>query len=65
MLPLNKIHAFGGDYMYPQQIYGNMIFTKENLYLALNEMIKKGRVTQEDAKSIAYKWLYTNPKSFY
>lgn len=65
MLPTSKIHLFGGDYMYPQQIYGNLIFTKENLYIAFSELIEKGILTEEQAKQIAYDWLYANPKSFY
>ena len=65
MLPTSKIHLFGGDYLFPQQIYGNMIFTKENLYLALNDLVNKGTITEEHAKQIAYDWLYANPKAFY
>lgn len=65
MLPTNKIHAFGGDYIYPQQISGNILFTKENIYLALSDLVRKGRLTEDDAKEIAYDWLYGNPKKFY
>ena len=65
MLPTNKIHLFGGDYLFPQQIYGNVIFTKENLYIALINLIKKGTLTGEQAKQIAYDWLYVSPKAFY
>jgi predicted TIM-barrel fold metal-dependent hydrolase len=65
MLPLNKIHAFGGDYIYPQQIYGNMLFTRENIYTALSDLIRRGRLSENDAKKIAYDWLYANPREFY
>jgi predicted TIM-barrel fold metal-dependent hydrolase len=65
MLPLNKIHAFGGDYIYPQQIYGNMLFTRENIYIALSDLIRRGRLSEDEAKKIAYDWLYANPKEFY
>ena len=65
MLPTNKIHLFGGDYIYPQQIYGNVIFTKENLYFAFSELIKKGTLSEDQAKKVAYDWLYANPKAFY
>jgi len=65
MLPTNKIHLFGGDYLFPQQIIGNMIFTKENLYIALSELIEKGVLIENQAKKIAYDWLYGNPKAFY
>ena len=65
MLPTSKIHLFGGDYLFPQQIYGNVIFTKENLYLAFADLIKKGILTEDRAKQISYDWLYANPKAFY
>ncbi len=65
MLPTSKIHAFGGDYLFPQQIYGNVIFTKENMYFAFSDLIKKGVMTENDAKRIANDWLYVNPKAFY
>ena len=65
MLPTNKIHLFGGDYLFPQQIFGNMIFTKENLYVALSDLIRKGTMNEEQAKKIAVDWLYNNPKAFY
>jgi hypothetical protein len=65
MLPTSKIHLFGGDYLYPQQIYGSLIFTKENLYITLSELIKKGLMSEEQAKKIAIDWLYNNPKTFY
>jgi predicted TIM-barrel fold metal-dependent hydrolase len=65
MLPTSKIHLFGGDYLFPQQIYGSVIFTKENLYIALSDLIKKGILNEEQAKKIAVDWLYNNPKAFY
>lgn len=65
MLPTNKIHAFGGDYLFPQQIYGDVIFTKENLYKAFSELIQEGLLTTDQTKQIVYDWLYANPKAFY
>jgi len=65
MLPTSKIHLFGGDYLFPQQIYGNVIFTKENLYIAFSDLIEKGILTEERARQIAYDWLYAFPKEFY
>ena len=65
MLPTNKIHAFGGDYFYPQQIAGHLKFAKENIYFAFDDLIKKGIMTIDDAKTVIYDWLYANPKTFY
>jgi hypothetical protein len=65
MLPTNKVHAFGGDYFYPQQIAGHLKFAKENIYIAFDDMIRKGIMNLEDAKKVIYDWLYANPKAFY
>lgn len=65
MLPITKIHLFGGDYVFPQQIYGHLMITKENLYIALNYLIKKGTLDLNQAKDIAVAWLYRNPDQFY
>jgi predicted TIM-barrel fold metal-dependent hydrolase len=65
MLPTSKIHLFGGDYLFPQQIYGNVIFTKENLYITLVTLLQKKILTETQAKQLAIDWLYNNPKAFY
>ena len=65
MLPTNKIHAFGGDYFYPQQIAGHLKFAKENIYFAFDDLIKKRIMTIDEAKTVIYDWLYANPKAFY
>lgn len=65
MLPTNKIHAFGGDYLFPQQIYGNLLFTKENICRAFSEMIQNGSLSEEGVKTIARDWFYENPRQFY
>lgn len=62
MLPLNKIHGFGGDYVYPQQIHGHIAVAKENITLGLWPLIEEGRIDAERAVEIARKWLYENPK---
>ena len=45
MFPANKIHAFGGDYFYPQKIAGHLIFAKENIYFAFDDLIKREIMT--------------------
>jgi hypothetical protein len=65
MLPVNKIHAFGGDYFYPQQIAGHLIYAKENIYFAFDDLIKSGIMTLDETKKVICDWLYANPKAFY
>ncbi len=62
MLPINKIHAFGGDYLYPQQVKGHLEFVKNNVAIALWELVNEGVMTSEQAQKIAYSWFYENPK---
>ena len=63
MLPLNKIHGFGGDYLYPQQIHGHLAIARNNLAEGLWALAKDGVITPDRALEIARKWLYENPKN--
>lgn len=63
LLPISKIMGFGGDYIYPQQVYGHMQFAIENIASALWELVEKKEITEKDALQIAKKWLYENPKN--
>ncbi len=62
LLPVNKIHGFGGDYMYPQQVYGHLQIAYENIASVLFGYVTENYMTEEQALEIAYKWLYENPK---
>jgi len=62
MLPANKIHGFGGDYVYPQQINGHLAVAKENIACGLWSLVEEGALDAERAVGIARKWLYENPK---
>lgn len=64
-LPLNKIHAFGGDYSYPHTAIGHLMLAKDNLYQALCELIDRQMITQDQAYYIVRAWLYDNPVHFY
>lgn len=62
LLPVNKIHGFGGDYIYPQQIYGHQQIAYENIASVLFGYVSENYMTEEQALNIAHKWLYENPK---
>jgi hypothetical protein len=62
LLPVSKITGFGGDYIYPQQVYGHLQFAIENIGSALWELVEKNEMGEQDALIIARKWFYDNPK---
>jgi len=62
MLPLNKIMAFGGDYMYAENISGHLQITFENLARALSKEMRENNLTEQECIEIARLWLYDNPK---
>lgn len=62
-LPINKVHGFGGDYVYPQQIYGHLQIAYENIASALYSFIEEGIMNEDQALQIARQWLYENPKA--
>lgn len=62
MLPLNKIHGFGGDYCNVIQIYGHLQIALENITEGLYYFVDKGTMNEDEAVNIAKMWLYENPK---
>ncbi len=62
LLPVNKIHAFGGDYIWPQQVYGHLQFALENIASVLGGCVSGGIMTEPQALDTARRWLYENPK---
>jgi predicted TIM-barrel fold metal-dependent hydrolase len=64
-LPLNKVHAFGGDYSCPHCAVGHLAIARDNLYQGLDELIGRRMLSQAQAERIVRLWLYDNPKGFY
>jgi predicted TIM-barrel fold metal-dependent hydrolase len=48
-LPLNKIHAFGGDYMFAENIAGHLEIALESLAEAFGDEVETGRMTAVEA----------------
>ena len=65
ILPLNKISAFGGDYLFVDGVYGHLELAKENVAKALSFKISQGLIGLDDAKKIAKMWFYDNPKNIF
>ena len=65
MLPLNKISAFGGDYLYVENIAGHLQICLENLAQAFSREMGSGRIEKQDCIEICRLWLYDNPKQLF
>jgi predicted TIM-barrel fold metal-dependent hydrolase len=66
LVPINKIIAFGGDYVIPvEKVYGHLVMARENIAKVLGLRIKEGLLTENEAVDIAKKWFYNNPKELY
>jgi len=60
-IPLNKISAFGGDYLFVDGVYGHLQIAKENVAKALSVKVNEGLFGIDKAKEIARMLFYDNP----
>lgn len=65
VVPLNKICAFGGDYLFIDGVYANLLMTRDNMAKALANMIDNGIFGMDEAKWAARLWLHDNPSSIF
>ncbi len=64
-VPANKISAFGGDYLFPDGVYGHLVETRRSVARALSMKITDGAFDLDRAKEIAT-WLFVeNPKRIF
>jgi predicted TIM-barrel fold metal-dependent hydrolase len=66
LIPMNKLLAFGGDYEVPvEKVYGHLVMAREDIARVLAQRIEQGRMTEDDALTLARKWFWENPKELY
>lgn len=66
MVPLNKIFAFGADYVFfIEKVYGHLQMARENVALALGDRVERSLMDREEAEKWMHAWFYDNPKRFY
>ena len=66
MVPMNKIFAFGADYVRViEKVYGHLQIAKENISIILGDRVDQGQMDIDTAKEIMLKWFYKNPVEFY
>lgn len=65
-VPMNKIIAFGGDYMIPvEKVYGHLVMARENISQVLAMRVEEELMDLEEAVRVAYKWFHDNPAGLY
>ncbi|MEI6143474.1 MAG: amidohydrolase family protein [Mariniphaga sp.] len=64
-VPANKIMCYGGDCQNVEGAYGASILARETVSAALNDKVKTGYLTEDEAISIAKKVLRENALSIY
>ena len=64
-VPCNKISAFGGDFGFIDGIVGHLWLARENVARTLTQKIADGRMDMDDAKYIAQRLFYANPKELF
>ena len=61
-VPLNKISAFGGDYLFVDGIYGHLKLAQQNVAKALSIKVDEGLFDIDKAREVAGMLFYDNPK---
>jgi predicted TIM-barrel fold metal-dependent hydrolase len=60
MVPESKIFAFGGDYLFPEGVYGHAEMARQNVARVLAERVSWGYIAEDEALALATKLLRTN-----
>lgn len=60
-VPVNKIHGFGGDYIFVEGSYGHSVIARREITRVLCEKIEEGRFTEDYALKVADMLLRENP----
>jgi hypothetical protein len=64
-VPANKISAFGGDYLFPDGVYGHQFIARDNVAKALAAKVADGCFDLDRAKEICRWLLVDNPKRIF
>lgn len=64
-VPYNKISAFGGDYLFPDGVYGHLHLSRQNVSRALADKVGQRVFDEEKALQIARALYYDNPKRIF
>ncbi|MCP4639576.1 MAG: amidohydrolase family protein [bacterium] len=61
LVPANKIHGFGGDYLFVEGSYGHAVIARKEIARVLAEKVEEGRFTEDYAAQVGTMLLRDNP----
>ena len=65
-VPHSKIHAYGSDFGgYPDRAWAHAEIARDNIAIALAEMVEMDYLSLGDAKDVARGWMFDNPNTFF
>jgi predicted TIM-barrel fold metal-dependent hydrolase len=64
-VPLNKISAFGGDYLFIDGVYGHLKLAQQDVAKALAIKVEEGLFDMEKAKEVANMLFFENPMNIF
>ena len=65
-VPHGKIHGYGSDYRGPiERAYAHADIARDNIAIALSDMVELDYLDLDEAKSVAYDWLFGNANTFF
>ena len=59
-VPANKIHGFGGDYIFVEGSYGHAVIARREIARVLCEKVEEGRFSEEYAVEVGHMLLRDN-----
>ena len=65
MVPANKIHGFGGDYLVPESVWGTLEVSRENIAHVFTDKVETGHMTETQAIIFAHKILHENAERIF
>ena len=64
-VPHNKVFAFGADTSMVEWVAGYLAIARDNVAIALAELIDSGWINMGEARQIAADWFFNNPNEFF
>ena len=65
MVPVNKIHGFGGDFKLPECVWGALEVARENIAIVLADKVEMRYMTETQAVAVANKILAENAQKIF
>ena len=65
MVPVNKIHGFGGDFKLPESVWGALEVARENIARVLADKVEMRYMTETQAVAVANKILAENAQKIF